>query len=242
MTERLAFHFDGALADSHRMNFYESARFQYAAARLLVKLAQFRSKGRFVKNITNKSNFDVQLVSQTDGSFNINIEGPTQSSTEESFVKIPLADLLAFVSERIVEKVDDSALQGVSLPSRRPIADAAADAQDQATAVDELVEAAMEDNSIIASLQPQTRELIRRRVAEVYREKRLSVSQAPISLIDFARSQKLIAMSAPLISEMATALRKSANTLEITSTVGGAISTCSFFRQKDGSRDRNGCC
>jgi hypothetical protein len=49
MPETLTFHFEGALADSHRMNFYESARFQYAAARLMVKLAQFRQRGRFVK-------------------------------------------------------------------------------------------------------------------------------------------------------------------------------------------------
>ncbi|WIU38104.1 hypothetical protein [Methylorubrum extorquens] len=232
MAERMAFHFDGALADSHRMNFYESARFQYAAARLLVKLAQFRSEGKFVKNITNGTNLDIQLVSQSDGSFNINVEGPSQSSSEDPFVKISLADLIAYVSERIVEKVDDSVLHGVALANRRRVVDGAPDSSDPAAAIEQLVEAAMADSSIIANLQPQTRDLIRRRVAEAYREKRLTVSQAPISLIDFARSQKLIAMSAPLISEMATALRKSANTLEITSTVGGQSQPVLFLDRK----------
>lgn len=74
MAERLTFHFEGALADEHKMNFYESARFQYAAARLMVKLAQFRRTGKFVKKISTRSNVGVQLVSQADGSFNINIE------------------------------------------------------------------------------------------------------------------------------------------------------------------------
>ncbi|WP_462117776.1 hypothetical protein [Methylorubrum extorquens] len=147
MAERLAFHFDGALADSHRMNFHESARFQYAAARLLVKLAQFRSEGKFVKNITNGTNLDIQLVSQSDGSFNINVEGTSQSSSEDPFVKTSLADLIAYVSERIVEKVDDSVLHGVALANRRRVVDGAPDSPDPAAAIEQLVEAAMADST-----------------------------------------------------------------------------------------------
>ncbi|WP_327209526.1 hypothetical protein [Rhizobium leguminosarum] len=110
MPETLTFHFEGALADSHRMNFYESARFQYAAARLMVKLAQFRQGGKFVQKITTSSNFNIQLASQSDGSFNINVEDPGQDPTEDQFIKISLADLIAYVSERIVEKIDETTL------------------------------------------------------------------------------------------------------------------------------------
>lgn len=88
MSETLTFHFEGALADSHKMNFYESARFQYAAARLMVKLAQFRKSGKFSKNITSKSNFDIKLISQSDGSFNINVEDPGQETSQGNFIKI----------------------------------------------------------------------------------------------------------------------------------------------------------
>jgi hypothetical protein len=93
MSEALTFHFEGALADSHRMNFYECARFQYAAARLMVKLAQFRKQGSFKKKITNSSNFNIELVSQSNGSFNINIEDHEQLATEDSFIEISLPDL-----------------------------------------------------------------------------------------------------------------------------------------------------
>ena len=50
--ERIRFHFEGGLSDHHHMNFYEAARFQYAAARLTAKLMQFRVHGRFTKRIT----------------------------------------------------------------------------------------------------------------------------------------------------------------------------------------------
>ena len=87
MREALSFHFEGSLADEHRMNFYESARFQYAAARLIVKLAQFRQRGNFSQKITNNSNIAIELVAQTEGSFNINVEIPEQGPTDEEFVK-----------------------------------------------------------------------------------------------------------------------------------------------------------
>jgi len=110
MPEMLTFHFEGALADAHAMNFYESARFQYAAARLMVKLAQFRHSGRFVQKITNNSNFDIKLKSQSDGSFNINVEDSGQSKSDDPFIKISLADLIAYVSERIVGKIIEDSL------------------------------------------------------------------------------------------------------------------------------------
>lgn len=225
MTETLTFHFEGALADNHRMNFYESARFQYAAARLMVKLAQFRQNGRFVKKITNNSNFNIQLASQSDGSFNINIEDPGQHEADDPFISISLADLIAYVSERIIEKIDESALTDGALPRlARPGAK-----PEPASALDSLVERAMADSAFTAGLPAQVQDLVKRRVAEAYREQRLAQSEPAISRIDFARSQKLIAMSAPLISEMATALRRSADTLEVTSTADGRSRSVLFL-------------
>ena len=63
-------------------------------------------------------------------------------------------------------------------------------------------------------------EIVRRRVAEIYRERRLEANKREISKIDFAREQKLIAMSAPLVSQMAVSLRRSATSLEVVSTKG----------------------
>jgi len=217
VTESLSFHFEGALADGHRMNFYEAARFQYAAARLMVKLAQFREKGIFVKNITRNSNLGIQLVTQSDGSFNINVEVPDQDPKDELFVKISLSDLIAYVSERIIEKLDENALREIASSERRT--QTGADAAE--TALNKLVEDAMAGKDMTARLPVQVQDSVRRRVAEAYRERRLAENSKAVSLIDFARSQKLVSMSAPLISEMAIALRRSAEVLEITETSAG---------------------
>ncbi|MDW7553246.1 hypothetical protein D9623_29780 [Azospirillum brasilense] len=232
MSEALTFHFEGALADSHRMNFYECARFQYAAARLMVKLAQFRNQGKFAKKITNSSNFNIDLVSQSDGSFNINVEDSGQSTHDNPFIEISLADLIAYVSERIIEKVDDDTLSNAAISNRgrqsiRDIAD-----EDPAAALNKLVQAAMDDRALTTNLPAEVQDLVKRRVAELYRERRLTLSQPAISRIDAARSQKLIAMSAPLISEMATALRRSADTLEVTSSVNGQNKSVLFLNRE----------
>jgi hypothetical protein len=57
--DQLLFHFQGGLADQNRMDFYEAARFQYAAARLSVKLDQFRRTGRFSKRVTESSRTNI---------------------------------------------------------------------------------------------------------------------------------------------------------------------------------------
>lgn len=232
MAEKLTFHFEGALADAHRMNFYESARFQYAAARLMVKLAQFRSRGKFVKKISARSNINIQLVGQSDGSFNINIEDPGQPDNEKDFVKIPLSDMIAYVSERIVEKIDGAVLAQNLLPGSTSLGGAEMGA-DQLSEVDQLIETYLKDESALAELPPEAKDLVKRRVAESHREKRLAENEAAISKIDFESGQKLIAMAAPLLSEMAqTSLRRSANSFEIKSSVDGQTKSILFLDEK----------
>ncbi len=223
MSEQLTFHFEGALADEHRMNFYESARFQYAAARLLVKLSQFRNGGRFKQKISNKSNFDVQLVSQSDGSFNINVEDSGQGASEDPFMDVSLGDLVAYVSERVIEKLNAEAFQDTGQ---------AGDLAGGQSAIDQTAVEILSSTTLVKDLPPESRDIIRRRVAEMSREVRLSENSDAISKIDFARSEKLIAMSAPLISEMATALRRSADTLEVSSSVSGKSKPVLFLDQE----------
>lgn len=222
MSEKLTFHFEGALADEHRMNFYESARFQYAAARLLVKLSQFRNVGKFKQKISNKSNFDVRLASQSDGSFNINVEDTGQGASEDPFMEVSLGDLVAYVSERVIEKLSEEALQDAGQ------VDGSAGAK---PAIDQAAENVLSSATALSDLPPDTRDLVRRRAAEISRETRLSENAGAIAKIDFSRSEKLIAMSAPLISEMATALRRSADTLEVSSSASGKSKPVLFLDQ-----------
>lgn len=224
MPESLTFHFEGRLADQHMMNFYESARFQYAAARLLVKLAQFRNSGKFQQKISNKSNFDVRLTSHSDGSFNINVEDPGQDVQSEHFMDISLGDLVAYVSERVIAKLDEDALKPTETSKQ-------GDARIKSE-VEILSEKIISKTTSIEELPRANRDIVKRRVAEISREARLKDSANSIIKIDFARSQKLIAMSAPLISEMATALRRSADTLEVSSSISGKSKEILFLDQR----------
>lgn len=234
MAERITFHFEGAQADDHRMNFYEAARFQYDAARLLVKLAQFRASGKFVDNISDKSNHNVILVAQKGGSFNYNIEEPEPS--KDAFLNIALSDLVAYVAERVIEKLDETAMATFVLPALEfdqdeDESDEVGDVLEVAE-IDGLAEAVLAGDKLTASLPLETSKLIKRRVAEVYRERRLTAATKAIAKISDDQSQKLVAMAAPLIVGMGTALRKSANTLEITTQKRGPVKSVLFLDRK----------
>jgi hypothetical protein len=195
------------------MDFYEAARFQYAAARLMVKLAQFRTTGSFVKKITNKSNYGVLLESQKDGSYNINVSSPEPEPEEKKFADLSMADMLSYISERIVEKGDESKIIDAVRSSRKV-------GSEDAGYVDTFAEAdavvnELADRGALDELSTVARDAVERRVAEIDRHDRLELRRAEIAKIDGAREQKLISMSAPLVSEMAIALRRSASTLRI---------------------------
>lgn len=228
MHENLTFHFEGSLADSHQMNFYEAARFQYAAARLLVKLAQFRKTGRFSQKISSKSNFDVNLRSQTDGSFNINVEDPGQPK-EDQFVNMTLADLVAYVSERVIEKLDEETLLRTS---ELQATKAAPPKEAAGHLINAIASSVANGERNLEDVPDRIQRTVRRRVAEIYRDSRLLENKSSTSKIDTAREQKLIAMAAPLVSEMATALRRSAETLEVTSSAQGASRPVLFLDEK----------
>lgn len=212
------------------MNFYEAARFQYGAARLLVKLAQFRATGKFAANISDKSNHNIELVAQRSGSFNYNVE--EAKPTADTFLNIALSDLVAYVAERVIEKLDETTMAKVVLPALDYDEDEAEDDGLEVAEIDDMAEAVLAGDKLTASLSPETSKIIKRRVAEVYRERRLAAAAKAIATITEDQSQKLLAMAAPLIVEMGTALRKSANTLEITTQKRGPVRSVLFLDRK----------
>ena len=236
MSEKIVFEFDGALAELHRMNFYEAARFQYAAARLLVKLAQFRSTGRFRQKITDGSNLAIILEAQSEGSFRINTDAPAplpqaEPSEPSNFLDISLADLLAYVIERVIAKTDDEDL--ISLFNSIPAITerfGRLNANDSET-LESIVRALIKEPELRKVIFPEATELVERRISELTRQDRLAVASRQIARIDAPREQKLISMAAPLISEMATALRRSADTLKVLGGFERATSNVFFLNQ-----------
>ncbi len=213
--ENLTFHFTGKLADEHMMNFYEAARFQYAASRLIVKLAQFRNDGKFTQKITSKSNKNIFLATQEDGSFDIGLIMPIVQSAQEAFISVPISTLLAYVFERIFGKTNDNDIVD-ALNAHASVVDNIGKISEGVSGnLSKALDIIRNDQEIKESLYSENRELLERRIAELERDAELVSGRGQLSRIDGVREQKLISMAAPLVSEMATALRKSADTLEI---------------------------
>lgn len=225
MSERIRFRFDGALASVNQMNFYEAARFQYAAARLFVKLAQFRDHGRFVRKISAKSNVEVNLSAFQTGSFNMLIDA-SEPSREVSFVDLSLAELGAFVLERLVAKQDEKELIEAIKDKFPSLIGGSVNGTND---IDVLVGSSSSSGSIPSSTLDAP---LLRRLAERDREAVLANKAVEFRKIDFAREQKLVAMAAPLVGEMATALRRSAKTLEVISESDSAHRQVLFLDEK----------
>ena len=236
MSEKIAFEFDGGLADHHQLNFYEAARFQYAAARLLVKLAQFRNTGRFRQKITDLSNVGIVLEAQKEGSFRINTEAPDPSAqsgleSQNVFLNMTISDLLAYVVERIIAKTDDADLTSLFNAIPEINEKFGTLKSDDSKKLESLVRTLTIDKQLLQAVFPEASELVQRRISELARQDRLAAASAQVARIDAPREQKLISMAAPLISEMATALRRSADTLKIKSGAETSKSNVLFLNQ-----------
>ncbi|WP_084253294.1 hypothetical protein [Sphingomonas pituitosa] len=229
MSEELEFHFEGALADRNEMNFYEAARFQYAASRLLVKLAQFRAEGSFVKKITNSSNYNILLESHSPGSFNIRTKAPTPTAGDKKFLDLSLSELLSYISERLIEKGDEDELLSAISSHQALLSASKSESPESVDDVDAIVDKISANPDLKKFISKDQLELVERRIAELSRERILDEQKSEIAKIDAVREQKLIAMSAPLLSEMATALRRSANSLEVKTNINSQTATVLYL-------------
>ncbi len=217
MSQRITFHFEGSLADDHALNFYEAARFQYAAARLIVKLEQFRSKGSFVQKITNNSNQEILLQTQRDGSFDITVLVPILNAAKDSFLHVSIPNLMSYVFERIIGKTSDSDVAKALNTQDKVVEEFGRISENNTEILGKALDIIAKDQDTKDRMSREMTDVLSRRIAELTREKELQSSQVEIARIDTVREQRLIAMSAPLVSEMATALRRSADTLEVIS-------------------------
>ncbi len=212
--DTLAFHFQGGLADQNRMDFYEAARFQYAAARLSVKLDQFRRTGRFPKRVTTSTRTNIDLHPYRSGSFELKIESKLQPD-DQLKIDVPLTALWAYVIERVFQPTET---------------DAALDMIDDNALRSEFFE--LIDNNVFESdaaisllrnqmetangLGTQEVELLARLISESERRAVLKTHRYLLAKITPDQDAALVTMATPLLSEIAVPLRRSAKTVTIT--------------------------
>jgi len=169
------------------------------------------------------SNLGILLETQQEGSFRINTNAPETNieadvDNQNIFLNLSLSDLLAYVIERVVAKTDDADL--VALFNAMPeITNKFGLVEDgESEKLEAIVRDLIANENLRDKVFPEASELVERRISELTRQDRLAASKGQIARIDAPREQKLISMAAPLVSEMATALRRSADTLKV---IGG---------------------
>lgn len=220
MSEQVTFHFEGGLADAHRLNFYEAARFQYAASRLIVKLDKFRYTGSFPRKITDLSNRDIELKPHADGSFDIAILIPPLVVAYQTFVDVSISTMMSYVFDRLIGKSSDTdvakALNTIGTVTENfgKISD------NESQKMSQVLTMLSEERDRHDKTKDKLVESLESRLAEMTRERDLAQQESRLRRIDPAREQRLITMAAPLVTEMATALRRSAETLEINTDEG----------------------
>jgi hypothetical protein len=126
-----------------------------------------------------------------------------------------LTDLLAYVIERIIAKTDDADLISLFNAAPEITEKFGAINDNDSQMLETVVRALLTEPELRQAIFPESSELVERRISELARQDRLAASKTQVARIDAPREQKLISMAAPLISEMATALRRSADTLKI---------------------------
>lgn len=101
MSEKLSLVFDGRLASSGQLHYYEYSRAAYAYARFVATIETFRRTGNVPQRITGGSNIDLIIESRGPGSFPIDIIAPIVTSVGTELAGIPLKILIEYVLQSI---------------------------------------------------------------------------------------------------------------------------------------------
>ncbi|MFN3496817.1 MAG: hypothetical protein ACK40A_00290 [Pannonibacter indicus] len=101
--------FDGGLASTGQLHFYEYSRSQYATARFVATIEHFRRTGRVAERITVNSNIDIIINTPKRGSFVEDLFVPALQQGMAAVISTPLSSLISYVWHLIAprsEKTD----------------------------------------------------------------------------------------------------------------------------------------
>jgi hypothetical protein len=95
--EQITLKFDGGLAATGKLHFYEFGRSQYAFARFIATVEHFRRTGEVAEHIGARTYVDIIVSSPEEGSFIESILVPAAVKAGKDFVAARLASLLSYV-------------------------------------------------------------------------------------------------------------------------------------------------
>ncbi|WP_416463536.1 hypothetical protein [Sphingomonas sp. VDB2] len=200
------------------MDFYESARFQYSASRLLVKLDNFRRTGSFPKKITYNNTPDILILPTRRGSFGIDVIIPVLQAAAPVIYEAPLGAMLSYVIDRVFSPADDDVIKS-ALANNDHLLDVferTIEGRDEALARTlEMLQRRMDNDD---DIDQKIWSLYERLLADQERKALLSDERAVLQRIPADDEAELITMAAPLLKEMNVPLRRSARKVNISAT------------------------
>ena len=107
------FRFQGGIASSGQLSFYEAGRYRYAAARLLYTTEHFRRTGDVLERLNVYVNADFRVTAPSEGSFleHVWLYGApiiANAETIQSFLKIPFDKLLPYLWSKLIPSTSGS--------------------------------------------------------------------------------------------------------------------------------------
>ncbi|MCQ8781659.1 DUF7946 domain-containing protein [Mangrovibrevibacter kandeliae] len=243
MAEKLSLVFDGKLATSGELHFYEYSRAAYGFARFVSTIESFRRTGRVPKRIVQAANIDLLIKAPRQGSFPIDIIAPVATALGTELAGLPLKILMEYVMQqvqRLLPGQENALLRAAEIQLEvekqrttqlisRDDAETArleliqkmfADQNVTTRASLSLIEQAQKTNSIaLDTLREQGGEIVDLRDRLALIEKREASFQEYLPEIESVDDNLMLKLSSkvrPQIAEMALPLRKSASTMALT--------------------------
>lgn len=215
MAEQIQFVFDGKLAAQSSMDFYELARFQYSASRLLVKLDNFRRTGDFPKRITYGNQHRIIVKPFRDGSFGLDIFAPVLIEGVRLAYELPISALFSYVVERVFKPAGDDAIKDALRTQNRLIEAFESTIEGRDETIKDTLDLLRSEIENGRELNEENRDLLYRLNAETERRAYLQGQRDILRRITAEQDADLVTMAAPLLKEMNVPLRESARHVSV---------------------------
>jgi hypothetical protein len=232
--EKITIRFEGKLASSGQLHFYEYGRYQYATARFLSTIEHFRRTGTVAKRITGDAKIQIFVQPAVEGSFIEDIVIPAMKEVSATAISTPLTTLITYVWHLMLPRSDETESDLIKIARIRLAEEKERTAQTQAFAA--IVEGQTATTQQALNLvhwaqnAPSTRlgdeGLYSGRLAGMQqelsenqnREEHLSKYQKQLENIDPNARRLLLSRAASIVPDMAVPMRKSADSVTFSST------------------------
>jgi hypothetical protein len=232
--EKISIRFDGKIATTGKLHFYEYGRYQYATARFISTIEHFRRTGIVAKKISGKAKIEIYVSPAQQGSFVEDILVPAIKQGSAAAVSTSLTTLISYIWHLLVPISSETESDIIKIAQIR--AQEEGERTKQFEAMQRIVEVGAATNSQALELVHWAQRsgntrlggegLLSGRLGEMEqelldhetRENIFNEDAEILNSIDSEDIQKLLSRTASIVPDMALPMRRSADTAVFSST------------------------